>query len=294
MKKRIISIVLTFLIVASVACLTCVALVGCTQSSYSSLTKVSEYKDMKGGGDRIEVRCDGKINCLIDYNFYFSIQDKDDIDEIVNLLVNTRLEREDLPPAPGASGGYTLKVFQGEKTFTVSTNGVYVKDKRYVFATDDLFNKIKSLSDSKGASDDRYGLIYKFVDAQDLSDLSDLRLENLDPDGVLNAIESDFSDFGYQFLYSSDGETFESKKSLEYVFDSNFEEGQAVLFHYISKSDDGSYYISSASTITLFDKDEVWGFLASAMPRDLLKDLTNVLSGAFAEIFGPLVEGFLN
>ncbi|MDE6189540.1 MAG: hypothetical protein K2G37_04575 [Clostridia bacterium] len=291
--KRLLSILLIILIVASVACLTLVALVGCSRSSYSSLAQVSEYKDLKNGCDRIEVKVNETINCLILHNFYFSVQDKDDINEIVNLLLNTRLDREDLLPPPGASGGYTLTVYQGEKTFTVSTTGVYIKDKRYVFSTNELFNKIKSLADSKGASDERYGIICKIIDTLDISGSFDMSSANLDANGVLSAIESDFSGFNYLFLYSSDGEAFELKESLESVLNLDFVEGQILLFHYICKLDDGSYFISDPSTVTYSNDLDKTDILAGALPRDLLKDLTDTLSSAFADIFGPLFEAFL-
>ena len=125
--------------------------VGCKKKKViiNTVTDIVRYADMQPGGDKIYVNFDTGEQ----YGFKFVIEDKDDIDEIVELILTTPLTYAgDLPVPPG--NNTTFMLYQGTRTYNFSFHGVKANDKdRYVFSTDDLQNKITAVAEAKGAFD---------------------------------------------------------------------------------------------------------------------------------------------
>ena len=146
MRKSFISILLT-----TIVCVAAFSFIGCKKkkAEINTITDIQWYADMQPGGDKIYVNFDKGEQ----YGFKFVIEDKADIDEIVNLILTTPLTYAgDLPVPPG--NNTTFMIYQGTRTYNFSFHGVKATDKdRYYFSTDDIKDKITSVAAEKGAFD---------------------------------------------------------------------------------------------------------------------------------------------
>lgn len=84
MKKTVIEFLLS-----AITCIVLFAFAGCTDKAnqIKSIIDIEYYADMQSGGDKIGVSFEnGKKN-----GFQFTIEDKSNIDEIVNLVLTAKL-----------------------------------------------------------------------------------------------------------------------------------------------------------------------------------------------------------
>lgn len=135
----------------------CIALLAMTGCSAKYITDIAGYEDMQTGGDKIEV----KFGNGTQYGFTFTIEDKADIDEIVNLVLTTELKNSsNRPVAPGDNTHFT--VYQGENTYRIALSGVWAGDERYSFTSDELREKINAVATERGAFDNSSRVEFKF------------------------------------------------------------------------------------------------------------------------------------
>ena len=135
--KKILSLGLVFVLLA--------CLVGCSKK-VSTITDFSKFSDMTmDGTDKIEVTFDNYSG----YPFYFTIDNKEDIDEIMSIIFSSsfnKMEKE-------VNGGdhTSLKIVQGEKEYQLhafmNKEGQYY----YSFSTTDLQTKLYELAREAGA-----------------------------------------------------------------------------------------------------------------------------------------------
>lgn len=136
------------------------AMVGCSDTkTVEYITDIEGYETMQQGGDKIEVYFENGTR----YGFPFTIEEQIDIDEIVNLLLSTRLEKlGDGPVAPGDNTHFT--VYQGDKAYGIALSGVTSNGDRYGFTSNDLRKKISEIAAAKGAFDTEAGSIRQVID----------------------------------------------------------------------------------------------------------------------------------
>ena len=137
--KRLIALFLAVLITVS--------FVGCT-NEVNTVTDFSKFEGMtKDGTDKIEVTFDNYSG----YPFYFTIEDKDDIDEIMEIIFSASFNRMDKE----VNGGdhTSMKIIQGERVYNM--HAFMNKEGRYYysFTTTELLSKIQELAKEAGAFD---------------------------------------------------------------------------------------------------------------------------------------------
>jgi len=146
MRKSYISILL-----AVISCFIVFAFAGCskTTENVETITDIEFYADMQAGGDKIVVDYENGTR----EGFIFTIEDKADIDEIVNLVLTSRLTNVgNEPVAPGDNTHFT--VYQGEKAYGIALSGVRSNNDRYIFSEiEALGQKISAIAIEKGAHD---------------------------------------------------------------------------------------------------------------------------------------------
>ena len=121
--------------------------VGCTKE-VNTVTDFSKFEGMiKDGTDKIEVTFDNYSG----YPFYFTIEDKDNIDEIMEIIFSASFNRMDKE----VNGGdhTSMKIIQGERVYNMhafmNKEGQYY----YSFTTTELLSKIQELAKEAGAFD---------------------------------------------------------------------------------------------------------------------------------------------
>ena len=137
--KRLIALFLAVLITVS--------FVSCTKE-VNTITDFSKFEGMtKDGTDKIEVTFDNYSG----YPFYFTIEDKDNIDEIMEIIFSAsfnKMEKE-------VNGGdhTSMKIIQGERVYNM--HAFMNKEGRYYysFTTTELLSKIQELAKEAGAFD---------------------------------------------------------------------------------------------------------------------------------------------
>ena len=137
--KRLLALFLAVLITVS--------FVGCTKE-VNTVTDFSKFEGMtKDGTDKIEVTFDNYSG----YPFYFTIEDKDDIDEIMEIIFSASFNRMDKE----VNGGdhTSMKIIQGERVYNLhafmNKEGKYY----YSFTTTELLTKLQELGREAGAFD---------------------------------------------------------------------------------------------------------------------------------------------
>lgn len=137
--KRLIALIL------SLAC--SLGLVGCAKE-INTITDFSRFADMtKDGTDKIEVTFDNNTGTP----FYFTIEDKEDIDEIMDIIFSASFEkmREEVN-----GGSHTsIKILQGENVYSMGVMRNYEGKTGYTFTSTVLQDKIIELAREAGAFD---------------------------------------------------------------------------------------------------------------------------------------------
>lgn len=127
------------------ALIVAVCFAGCSER-INTITDIDLYSDMQAGGDKIEVCFENGTR----YGFEFTVEDKNDIEDIVNTVITTPLINSGKQPAaPGDNTYFT--VYQGKKAYIIHLSGVISNGNRYTFSTDGLRNKINAIAEANGA-----------------------------------------------------------------------------------------------------------------------------------------------
>ncbi len=145
MRKSYISI-----LIAVIVCFLTFAFVGCSEKTENieTITDIEFYVDMQAGGDKIVVDYENGTR----EGFKFTIEDKDDVGEIVNLILTSHLTNVGNDPiAPGDNTNFT--VYQGTKAYGIALSGVISdNDDRYIFSERQALNdKISAIAREKCA-----------------------------------------------------------------------------------------------------------------------------------------------
>ena len=135
--KKTLSLVLVFILLA--------CLVGCSKE-VNTITDFSKFSDMtQDGTDRIEVTFDNYSGSP----FYFTIEDQEDIDEIMNIIFNDTFENMGEEVNDGNHS--SIRIIQGERTYDMSLSANKEGKYYYAFSTADLYDKIMELAREAGA-----------------------------------------------------------------------------------------------------------------------------------------------
>ena len=134
--KKILSFVLAFLCIFS--------LFGC-EKEINHITDFSKYSDMTRETDKIEVTFDNHTGAP----FYFTIENKEDIDEIMDIIFSSTFENSGKEVNDGTHT--SIRIFQGEKVYSMHVARNMEGKNYYAFSTVDLMNKIEELAREAGA-----------------------------------------------------------------------------------------------------------------------------------------------
>lgn len=233
------------------------AMVGCTNTkTVEYITDIAGYENMESGGDKIEVSFEnGK-----QFGFNFTIEDKAEIDEIVNLVLTTQLINlgNNSPVEPGDNTHFT--VYQGENVYGIALSGVMSNDNRYAFSTNDLREKIRDIAETKGAFDTEVGVIYKVIDLQNIESVEEEKINVADKTAILALLENSYSDCEYFYLFDSEnlaeqyftsGITENELAAYQYKDTITAGEGKlVVMWHIYQNYNAESYYLTSPSMST--------------------------------------------
>lgn len=120
-------------------------LLGCAKE-IKSITDFSQFVGMtRDGMDKIEVTFDNGSGSP----FYFTVDDKSDMDEIMDIIFSSSFEN--IGKEVNDGGHTTVVIVQGENEYNmhvgVNKDGKYC----YAFSTDDLQNAINKLAKNAGA-----------------------------------------------------------------------------------------------------------------------------------------------
>ena len=141
--KKLIATVLAFVCVLCLVA--CVGENNENQKDVKTITDFSKFSDMtKEGPDKIEVTFDNHSGSP----FYFTIEDKEDIDDIMNIIFSSSFEK----CGEMNDGSHTsLKIIQGEKEYKMHISTNKEGESYYSFSTADLLFKINELGEDAGA-----------------------------------------------------------------------------------------------------------------------------------------------
>ena len=125
-----------------------VSFVGCAgddgTAQISTITDFKRFADMSRDTDRIDVTFD----TLSGYPFYFTIEDSNDIEEVMNIIFSSSLNKlgEEVN-----DGNHTyIKIVQGDDTYTMSVSSNKEGKYYYSFSSTDLADKITILAIEAG------------------------------------------------------------------------------------------------------------------------------------------------
>lgn len=128
-------------------CFFAVFFTGCAKE-INTITDFSKYMDMTTETDKIEVTFDNYSG----FPFYFTIEDKEDIDAIMNIIFSSSFENRGSESF--AADNTTICIVQGNKEFNMHVRFNKEGKNYYAFTTAELQNKIKKLAEKAGAYDD--------------------------------------------------------------------------------------------------------------------------------------------
>ena len=121
--------------------------VGCSKP-INTITDFSGFAEMTRETDKIEVTFDNNTGTP----FYFAIEDQEDIDEIMDIIFAASFEKMKRDVNGGSHT--SIKIIQGEKTYSMGVMRNYEGKTGYTFTTTELQDKIIELAREAGAFDD--------------------------------------------------------------------------------------------------------------------------------------------
>ena len=133
-------------LIALILAMFCVlGLVGCAKE-INSITDFSSFADMtKDGTDKIEVTFDNYSG----YPFYFTIENQEDIDEIMDIIFSATFEK--MRQEVNGGSNTSIKICQGENVYSMGVMRNYEGKNGYAFTTTVLQDKIIELAREAGA-----------------------------------------------------------------------------------------------------------------------------------------------
>ena len=141
--KKLIVFVLTLVCVLGL--FSCDGVNNESEKAINTITDFSKFSDMtKDGTDKIEVTFDNYSG----YPFYFTIEDKENIDEIMDIIFSSSFDK----CGEMNDGSHTsITIVQGEKEYKMHVSRNKEGESYYSFSTSDLFLKINELGEAAGA-----------------------------------------------------------------------------------------------------------------------------------------------
>ena len=122
------------------------SLIGC-EKEINSISDFSKFSGMTKETDRIEVTFDNYSG----YPFYFTIEDREDLDEIMDIIFSSSFNK--MKDEVNGGDHTSLKIIQGDNVYNMHTFMNKEGRHYYSFATTDLQNKIRELAEEAGAFD---------------------------------------------------------------------------------------------------------------------------------------------
>ena len=141
--KKILSIVL--LLVLSACLIACTKESSDNNKEINTITDFSKFDGMVKETDKIEVTFDNHSGVP----FYFTIEEKEDIDEIMNIIFSSSFEKRGKELNDGDHT--SIKIFQGENVYNMHVLGNKDGQYYYSFSSADLQDKIIELARDAGA-----------------------------------------------------------------------------------------------------------------------------------------------
>lgn len=140
MKKNVIT-----LVSITLACLFLVSLVGCSRR-VSKITDVKSFSDMHRQADKIDVQ----INIGLKEVFNFSITEKNEIEEVMQVLFSATLSNK-IDPLFAATDYFPyITIYQGEKTYSLCARYIEENGQPYYFLSSNLVDKLIELATARG------------------------------------------------------------------------------------------------------------------------------------------------
>ena len=132
--------------IAMVLAFVCVlGFVGCAKE-INTITDFSKFAGMtKNGTDKIEVTFDNNTGTP----FYFTIEDKEDIDEIMDIIFSASFEK--MKQEVNGGSHTSIKIIQGENAYSMGVMRNYEGKTGYACSSTELQNKIIDLARKAGA-----------------------------------------------------------------------------------------------------------------------------------------------
>ena len=250
MRKSVITIILS-----AILYIVLFVFAGCsdTANSINAIKDIELYSDMQAGGDKIDVDFDNGKK----YGYRFSIEDKSDINEIVNLVLTAKLTNVG-NDTPAPMGNTSLTIRQGANSYGISLNGITIDNNCYVLSTNGKLREIiTAIATEKGAYDSEVGVIYKVIDIDNIESVNEEKLTVNDNTELLNLLNSDYTDCEYFLLIDSESsaERYYTTSITENELAANQCEAHAktgkgklvVMWHIFQNYNSMSYYLTSPS-----------------------------------------------
>lgn len=226
-------------------------MVGCSDAkTIVHITDMERYADMQESADSIDVEFDNHTG----KPFKFTVEDENDIAEIMNIVLTEELNNlgKEFPFGDNTS----ITIHQGEKSYSLSVQINSEKDIYYGFSFD-LLSKIIELAVARGAYDTEVGVIYKVIDLQDIESVGGEKTSVADKIAMLALLENSYGDYEYFYLYDSfdlaeqyytSGITEHNSAAYRYDDAVIMGKGKLLLMYHIYQNNNAeSYYITSPS-----------------------------------------------
>ena len=118
-----------------------------SKEKIGTITDFAKFYDMTRETDKIEVTFDNNSG----EPFYFTIEDKEDINEIMNIIFTATFEK--MGTEVNDSSHTSIRIFQGENEYVMHVGSNKEGSYYYAFSTSDLQDKINELAREAGAFD---------------------------------------------------------------------------------------------------------------------------------------------
>ncbi len=249
--KKIISAIICFLCLSIMI----ISIAGCSNAkTIVHITDMERFADMQESADSIEVEFDNHTG----KPFKFTVEDKNDIAEIMNIVLTEELANmgKEYPPV----GDNTfITIHQGDKSYSLSVRYNSEQDIYYGFSFD-LQSKIIEFATAQGAYDTEVGVIYKVINLQDIESVKEEKIAVADNIALLNLLNSDYYNCEYFYLFDSEnsseryyttGITENELAQYQYKCQITLSEDRLlVMWHIYQNFNTESYYLTSPSMST--------------------------------------------
>ena len=116
-----------------------------SKEKVGTITDFSKFSNMTRETSKIEVTFDNNTGAP----FYFTIEDQEDIDEIMNIIFTDTFDN--IGEEVNDGNHSSMKIIQGERTYDMSLSANKEGKYYYSFSTTDLYDKIIELAREAGA-----------------------------------------------------------------------------------------------------------------------------------------------